>query len=192
MPYAGTPDAGTADATLPALGRHPEITAQGVRANRASPQRLVEDIVNQCSGNLWRPVPAKKMEPQMNANEARINDLSRLVIGCALAVANTLGSEFVEKVYENALAHELRKSGLAVAQQRSVIVRYDGVVVGEYTTDGLAGGGRGACGAEDCQGIGHYPLCPMPERPQGDGLRLCLLLNFGKPRLEIKRVVQGL
>ena len=24
------------------------------------------------------------------------------------------------------------------------------------------------------------------------GLRLCLLLNFGKPRLEIKRIVQGL
>jgi hypothetical protein len=40
-----------------------------------------------------------------NANEARINDLSRLGIGCALAVANTLGAGFLEKVYENALAY---------------------------------------------------------------------------------------
>jgi len=71
----------------------------------------------------------------MNANEARINDLSKLVIGCALAVANTLGSGFVEKVYENALAYELRKRGLAVVQQGGVVVRYDGVVVGDYTTD---------------------------------------------------------
>ena len=71
----------------------------------------------------------------MNANEARINNLSKLVIGCALAVANTLGSGFVEKVYENALAYELRKRGLAVVQQGGVVVRCDGVIVGEYTTD---------------------------------------------------------
>ena len=77
------------------------------------------DIVNQCFGKLGRSVSAKKMEPkitQMNANEVRINDRSGLVIGCALAVANTPGSGPIEKVYENALVHELRKSGLAVAQ----------------------------------------------------------------------------
>ena len=66
----------------------------------------------------------------MNANEDMVNDLSRLVIGCALVVANTLGSGFVEKVYENALAYELRKRGLAVAQQFGIAVRYDGTVVG--------------------------------------------------------------
>ena len=71
----------------------------------------------------------------MNTSEARINDLSNLIIGCALAVAGTLGSGFVEKVYENVLAHELRKGGLAVAQQRGVLVKYDDVVVGEYATD---------------------------------------------------------
>jgi len=78
------------------------------------------------------------MEPQktqMNANVARINDLSSLVIGCALTVANTLGSGFLEKVYENALAYELRKSGLGVVQQGDVVVKYDGVTVGEYATD---------------------------------------------------------
>ena len=50
-------------------------------------------------------------------------------------MANTLGSGFLEKVYENALAHELRKAGLAIAQQRGMIVRYDGVIVGEYAVD---------------------------------------------------------
>ena len=71
----------------------------------------------------------------MTADEARINDLSNLVIGCALAVAGTLGSGLVEKVYENALAHELRKSGLAVTQQRGVFAKYDDIVVGAYPTD---------------------------------------------------------
>ncbi len=71
----------------------------------------------------------------MNANVARLDELSNLVIGFALTVVNTLGSGFVEKNYENALAHEIRRSGLAVAQQRGVVVRYDDAVVGEYATD---------------------------------------------------------
>jgi GxxExxY protein len=50
-------------------------------------------------------------------------------------VLNTLGAGFLEKVYENALALEPRKAGLAVAQQRDVQVMCDGSVVGEYSTD---------------------------------------------------------
>jgi len=127
----------------------------------------------------------------MNANEARINDLSKLVIGCALAVANTLGSGFVEKVYENALAYELRKRGLAVVQQGGVVVRYDGVVVGDYTTDLLV---------EDAvlvelkavKALDSIHLAQCLNYLKATDLRLCLLLNFGKPRLEIKRVVRGL
>jgi GxxExxY protein len=49
-----------------------------------------------------------------------LNDLSRQVIGCALTVLNTLGAGFLEKVYENSLAHELREAGFSVAQQRGV------------------------------------------------------------------------
>jgi GxxExxY protein len=45
-----------------------------------------------------------------------LNELSEAVLGCAFTVLNTLGAGFLEKVYENALAHELRKRGLAVAQ----------------------------------------------------------------------------
>jgi GxxExxY protein len=56
------------------------------------------------------------------------------MIGCVLAVANTLGAGFVEKAYENALAYELRERGLAVAHQGGGAVRYDGFVVDEYTT----------------------------------------------------------
>ena len=43
-----------------------------------------------------------------------INDITEHVIGCAFKVINSLGSGFVEKVYENALVHELRKVGLEV------------------------------------------------------------------------------
>jgi GxxExxY protein len=62
-------------------------------------------------------------------------ELSGAIIGCAFTVLNALGAGFLEKVYENALAHERRKAGLAVTQQRGIIVTYDGKVVGEYFVD---------------------------------------------------------
>jgi GxxExxY protein len=45
----------------------------------------------------------------MNADSKRLGEISERVIGCAFTVANTLGAGFLEKVYENALAHELSK-----------------------------------------------------------------------------------
>ena len=71
----------------------------------------------------------------MYANETEVNRLSERVIDSAFTVLNTLGVGFLEKVYENALAHELRKIGVAVSQQHALVVRYDGVVVGEYAVD---------------------------------------------------------
>jgi GxxExxY protein len=42
------------------------------------------------------------------------------VIGCAFTVLNALGAGFLERVYENALALEIRAAGLMVAQQCSM------------------------------------------------------------------------
>ncbi len=127
----------------------------------------------------------------MDTNETRINELSNRVIGCALAVAGTLGSGFVEKVYENALAHELRKTGIAVAQQHGIAVTYEGIIVGEYTTDLLV---EDALHIElkAVKGLDNIHFAQCLNYLKATGLRLCLLLNFGKPRLEIKRVVNGL
>jgi len=72
--------------------------------------------------------PTKRDAPRhVKGQEARERE--------AEAVLNALGVGFLETVYENALAHELRKIGLAVAQQRGVTVVYDGTVVGEYFVD---------------------------------------------------------
>ena len=71
----------------------------------------------------------------MHADKIALNRVSERIIGCAFTVLNTLGAGFLEKVYENALAHELRKAGLAVLQQCGIVVRYDGIVAGEYAVD---------------------------------------------------------
>jgi len=65
----------------------------------------------------------------MNTDEHRLdlNEITEVIIRCAFAVSNTLGVGFLEKVYENALAHELQKAGLCTAQQFEIPVYYDGI-----------------------------------------------------------------
>ena len=127
----------------------------------------------------------------MHGNRAEPNRLSKVIIGCALAVANTLGSGFLEKVYENALAYELRKAGIAVAQQHGIVVLYDGAVVGEYAVDLLVEELvvvelKAIIALKDV----HHAQCV--NYLKATGFRMCLLLNFGGPRLQIKRLVWGL
>ena len=127
----------------------------------------------------------------MNANRLELDAISNRIIGCAFTVANALGSGFLEKVYENALSVELRMAGLAVEQQRGITVTYKGILVGEYFVDLLI---------EDAVLIelktvraldrAHRAQCINYLR--ATGRHLCLLLNFGTPRLEFQHVVLDL
>ena len=63
------------------------------------------------------------------------DELTKQIIGCAYKVHNTLGSGFLEKVYENALRIELEKQGLRVRQQQPISVVYEDQIVGEYYAD---------------------------------------------------------
>jgi GxxExxY protein len=81
----------------------------------------------------------------MNADETVLDHLTEQIIGNALTVSNAFGAGFLGKVYENARAHELRKSlpqakagaGLTVVQQRGVTVMCDGSIVGDDAVDPL-------------------------------------------------------
>jgi GxxExxY protein len=124
----------------------------------------------------------------MHTDEMKFGRLSERIIGCAITVANTLGSGFVEKVYENALAHELRKTGLPVEQQCGVAVRYDGVIVGEYTIDLLVDHSV-VVELKAVRMLDDIHRAQCLNYLKATGLQLCLLINFGNPRLEIKRLV---
>ena len=62
-------------------------------------------------------------------------DLSDKIINCYYRVYNTLGYGFLEKVYENAMLIELKKSGLNALSQQRINVFYDEVLVGDYFAD---------------------------------------------------------
>jgi GxxExxY protein len=128
------------------------------------------------------------MEPQMNTDEHRYGGLTERIIGCGYAVSNGLGCGFLEKVYENALVHELRKAGLSVAQQVRFLVMYDGVEVGEYIADIVVEGTvlielKAVKALDDVHSAQCINLLRVTRLP------VCLLLNYAKPKLEIKRFV---
>lgn len=112
------------------------------------------------------------------------------IIGCAYTVANTLGSGFLEKVYENALSYELRKAGLAVQQQAGIAVNYDGVIVGDYVADLLVEN-EVLVELKVVKGIDNVHFAQCMNYLKATGLQVCLLINFGTPRIEIKRVLNG-
>ena len=115
-------------------------------------------------------------------------DISRSVIGAAIRVANALGVGFLEKVYENALALELRLTGHRVEQQRSVDVRYRGEIVGIYQTDLLVDGRLVVeLKVADSLSPPHRAQCLNYLR--ATGLHTGLLINFGRPRIEIRRLL---
>jgi len=84
--------------------------------------------------------------------------------------------------------HELRKSELAVSQQHPMLVRYDGIVVGDYTVDLLVEQ-IGLVELKVAKAIDEIHRAQCLNYLKATGLHLCLLLNFGKPRLEIERIV---
>ena len=116
------------------------------------------------------------------------DSLSECVIACAFKVQNTLGCGFLEKVYENALAHECRKSGLKVQTQQPIQVIYDSVVVGEYAADLLLEG-RMLVELKAVKALDDIHLAQCLNYLKATRMKTCLLINFGKPDLQIKRVV---
>lgn len=102
---------------------------------------------------------------------------------------NELGCGFLEKVYENALAYELRKAGFDAQQQQEVLVFYDGIVVGTYRPDILVGTSV-IVDVKTIKAIGDLEVAQALNYLKATGLRVALLRNFSRPKLEIKRVVR--
>ncbi len=123
-------------------------------------------------------------------NEEHLNALTEKIIGCAFKVSNTLGCGFLEKVYENALVHELRKHGLRAEPQHPINIYYDGVLVGEYFADILLED----TGILELKAVAdHHDIFTAQclNYLKATGKPMCLLLNFAKPKVEIKRFRGG-
>ena len=126
----------------------------------------------------------------MNTDEhkSEIDRVTEKIIGCAFTVSNRLGCGFLEKVYENALVIELRKAGLRISQQPLVEVRYDDVVVGTYVAD-LVVEGLVLLEIKAVKLLDEIHTAQCLNYLKATCLTLCLLINFGRPRIDVKRVI---
>jgi GxxExxY protein len=117
-------------------------------------------------------------------------ELTEIVIGCAFRVANELGVGFLERVYENALAHELRKAGVEVKQQIPIQVRYDGVIVGDYIVDLLVED-QLIIELKHSKALTDADLAQALNYLKATGKELALLINFGTSRVQVKRAIRS-
>lgn len=107
------------------------------------------------------------------------------VISAFYTVYNTLGYGFLEKVYRNAMALELRKLGLAVVVESPIRVFYDGELVGEYFADLLVGDAV-IVELKAARKLADEHEAQLLNYLKATDYEVGLLLNFG-PKPEIKR-----
>ena len=100
-----------------------------------------------------------------------------------------LGHGHLEKVYENALAHRLRKAGLKVIQQQSLkVFDEDGTLIGDYLADLLVEDvlivelktAKSLAPEHEAQILGYLKASRFEHG---------LLINFGSARFEIRKFI---
>ena len=114
-------------------------------------------------------------------------NITKKIIEAYYKVYNSLGYGFLEKVYENALKIELKRTNLKVDQQKNVKVFYNEFEVGDYFTDLIVEdlvivelkAAEILCEEHEAQLINYL---------KATNLEVGLLLNFGK-KAEFKRKV---
>lgn len=115
-------------------------------------------------------------------------DLSERIIGCCIQVHRVLGPGFLEKVYEEAVAIELARKGIKFERQKLVVVFYEDAPVGEHRLDFLVEA-RVVLELKACKEIEDVHLAIARSYLRATRSQLALVVNFARPKLEIRRVV---
>jgi len=116
-------------------------------------------------------------------------DITSRIIGCAMNVHTTMGNGFQEAIYQRCLAVELEHEGIPFAREQDMPVTYRGREVGSRRVDFVVEDKvivelKAIAALEDvhlAQGLNYL---------EAYGFEIGLLLNFGAPRLEYKRLIR--
>ena len=116
-------------------------------------------------------------------------ELSKKIIAAAHNVHNELGHGFLEKVYKNALAIELREAAIQYALEVPMSVRYRGQVVGDYVADMIVED-KIVVEAKAVSELNSVHEVQLVNYLKATGLQVGLLINFGRS-VQVKRRVFG-
>lgn len=121
----------------------------------------------------------------------QLNEITEKIIKCAYKVSNTLGVGFLEKVYEKALTIELKKENLKVENQKAFKIYYENKIVGEYVADILVEN-KILVELKAVKEFDETHFAQCINYLKAANLELCLLINFAKPRIKIKRFINDI
>ncbi|HLO18785.1 MAG TPA: GxxExxY protein [Anaerolineales bacterium] len=123
--------------------------------------------------------------------DATGNDLTYRIIGAAMAVHNEIGYGFKEEVYERALEAKLNSTGIAVECQYQVFVEYEGVQVAIFYLDLFAEEQVVIEVKAFSHQLTNDELAQVINYLKATGAPVGLLFNFGRRKLEYRRVFPG-
>ncbi len=123
-----------------------------------------------------------------DAKDYSLQPVTQQIIGAAFEVHNVLGHGFLERIYQRAMQVELEARGLEVELEPKIKVQYKEVIMGDYAADLLVEG-------KIIVELKTDPVYQAVHEAQllnelrGTGMRLGYLINFGRERVEYKRMV---
>lgn len=115
-------------------------------------------------------------------------DLSYKIVGLAMKVHNELGRGFLEKIYENSLMVLFEESGISAQTQMPIQVQFHGRVVGDYFADIVVENSI-ILELKAQDRIAELHKAQTLNYLKATQFKLALLINFGRDRLEYKRLV---
>jgi GxxExxY protein len=111
------------------------------------------------------------------------------IIGAAMEVHRTLGSEFLEPAYQAALEVEFRLRGIRCAREVGIPIRYKGVFLGvNYRADFLCFDSI-LVELKSLERLTKRETAQVVHYLAASGVAVGLLLNFGAARLQYRRFV---
>ena len=116
------------------------------------------------------------------------SDITKEVIGAAFEVHNTLGSGFLEKVYQNALMVELKLRKIGAEAEKPITVHYRGEMVGNYIAD-IVVEDKIIVEIKAIKALSEIHEVQLVNYLTATGIEVGLLLNFGKS-VEVKRRIK--
>jgi len=121
-------------------------------------------------------------------NDFQHGEITDKLIGAAFEVHSVLGYGFLEKVHENALLVELCKRGVKAEAQNAIKVKYKDAIVGDYVAD-LAVEDKVIVELKTEDEYNKMHEAQLLSYLKAMGIRVGLLINFGRKKCEFKRLV---
>lgn len=115
-------------------------------------------------------------------------EITEKIIGAAFEVHRELGYGFLERVYQRAMQVELLRAGVSAEIEKRIQVKCKGVVVGDYDADLIVDG----CVAVELKVTPQYDKrdeAQLLNELKATGIKVGLLINFGRAKVEYKRLV---